>query len=113
MNLSALETIRVFHGLTCFELLWYEGHSLAQTIHTCLYLHRDAFCELWERVHVPMDLGTNEAERFTGRTLVIPESPRQTLDLVLCVYAAYLLKTCEFSRNGVIQADIYEVPAAV
>lgn len=39
-DLSAAETIGIIDGQLSCLVSWLEGHSIAQTLFTCLYLHQ-------------------------------------------------------------------------
>ena len=109
--MSALETAALVNGLLRYEAAWYAGYSMAQTIHTCLYLHQDAFDALWEFIHVPV--ASESGTLYEGRDLKTPvtadDTRKHTLALVLCAYVLCLMKTCSAARDDIMRADIYEV----
>ncbi|KAI9305646.1 Mak10 subunit, NatC N-terminal acetyltransferase-domain-containing protein [Cunninghamella echinulata] len=88
--LNPLQVLWIMDKLLSCEMAWISGHSLAQTVYTCIYFH-----------HVPtlMDL---------------PPPPLNTADIdsvIQCVLKAYILasvKCCQHIWKEMISGNIFE-----
>ncbi|CAG7846743.1 SubName: Full=Uncharacterized protein {ECO:0000313/EMBL:CCA72810.1} [Serendipita indica DSM 11827] len=82
------------------ETAWHTGHSLAQTVYTCLYVHELGVGRLWN------------GNRINTRILQIPQDPSRPLQLVTLVLRASvygILKTCDLAWREMTRGHILEM----
>ncbi|ORY01708.1 Mak10-domain-containing protein [Basidiobolus meristosporus CBS 931.73] len=85
--LSASQILGVMDKLCSCELAWHSGHSLSQTIFTCLYVH-NVF-------KIPQVKG-------------VAESDNNLVSLVLKAYVLGVIKCCQLVWQEMIKGNVYE-----
>ncbi|KAK9761882.1 N-alpha-acetyltransferase, non-catalitic subunit [Basidiobolus ranarum] len=85
--LSSSQVLGIMDKLCCCELSWHSGHSLSQTIFTCLYVH-NVF-------RIPEIDGRNEFDE-------------NLVTLVLKSYVLGVIKCCHLVWQEMIKGNVYE-----
>lgn len=81
----------IMDRLVTREMAWISGHSLSQTVYTCIYFH-----------HIQQ-----------LNTLPMPTLTSNMEDIIFGVLKSYVLatvKTCHYIWNEMTQGNIFEVP---
>ena len=87
-------------GLIGLQTAWHTGHSLAQTVYTCLYVHELGVGRLWN------------GNRINTRILQMPQDPSRPLQLITLVLRASvygLLKSCDLAWREMTKGHVLEV----
>ena len=100
---SAGQVVHLMDQVLVAEMRWLAGHSLAQTVFTCLYLHNDA-------AHIECARPPHHQHPSPGsqRGPAPDPAPRARRDYRFSAMAKGTLKCCAIVRNMVVQADFYE-----
>lgn len=89
-RVSPEQTLGIMDGLVTREMAWISGHSLSQTVYTCVYFH-----------HVPV---LNESH--------MPTLTSNMDDIIFGVLKTYVLSTvkcCHYIWTEMTQGNVFEV----
>ncbi|TMW55837.1 hypothetical protein Poli38472_008485 [Pythium oligandrum] len=105
---SARDVLATMDLLFRHEAAWLNGQPLAQTLLTCVYMHRDVIRSLLEAL-VPRDGSEKSVEdRLETALQQLGGSVSDTLSLVMATFTLMILHTSSHVREVVVRADIYE-----
>lgn len=90
-RLSPEETLGVMDSLVTREIAWLSGHSLSQTVYTCIYFHHLA--------------ALNEL----SPSIINSSSAENVVYSAMRVYILATVKCCNYIWTEMIQGNIYEV----
>ncbi|ORZ16313.1 Mak10 subunit, NatC N-terminal acetyltransferase-domain-containing protein [Absidia repens] len=90
--LTPPQTLWIMDQLLACEMAWLSGHSLAQTVYTCIYFH-----------HVP-----SLNKQLPSLASMEPTSVEHLLQVVLGAYILGTVKCCYHIWNEMISGNIYE-----
>ncbi|KAG8814828.1 hypothetical protein FRC17_000962 [Serendipita sp. 399] len=82
------------------EISWHTGHSLSQSVFTCLYTHEIGIGRLWN------------GSKVSTAILKLPQDPRRPIQLITLVLRAAvhaLLKTCDLAWREMTKGYINEM----
>lgn len=104
---STRDVLATIDELFRCEAGWLNGLPLAQTLLSCMYLHKEAVRALVEKL-VPLDGSLNSLDIASAVRDNAATSAKGTLHLVMCAVCVSLMKTGNQIREAVLRADIYE-----
>eukprot|EP00941_MAST-03F_sp_MAST-3F-sp1_P001486 g1486.t1 len=127
-QLTARDIIGISDTLLVLQEAWLCGHTLPQTVFTCLYLHREALGVLRKLAHAATDAngtkiglspsanasissGTSlPASNATTDAIDVSKFSPQELQTAAVLYALCLcqLQFMYVTRNAILRADLYE-----
>ncbi|CAO3703660.1 unnamed protein product [Rhizopus stolonifer] len=87
-RLTADETLEVMDQLVVRELAWLSGHSLSQTVYTCIYLHH--------------------LKELNQLSLLSSEEPSDMIYSALRIYLLATIKCCHYIWSEMSQRNLFE-----
>ncbi|CAG8537610.1 13125_t:CDS:10 [Ambispora gerdemannii] len=95
-RLTPRQVLGVIDRLFICEMTWHSGHSLSQTLYTCMYLHHV--------LELKTELFSNEREHEETSSDV----PIEFVILVLKAYILGTAKCCNFVLEEMVKGNVYE-----
>ncbi|CAG8513798.1 12767_t:CDS:10 [Ambispora leptoticha] len=95
-RLTPRQALGVIDRLFSCEMTWHSGHSLSQTLYTCMYLHHV--------LELKPELFSNEGDHEETSSDV----PIEFVILVLKAYILGTAKCCNFVLEEMIKGNVYE-----
>ncbi|CAG8633316.1 6278_t:CDS:10, partial [Acaulospora morrowiae] len=90
------QTLWIIDRLFICEMTWHSGHSLSQTLFTCMYLHHV--------MELKPELFSNDSSDGVDRDLV----PIEFVILILKSYVLATAKCCQFVLDEMVKGNVYE-----
>ena len=94
--LTAVQIVGLMDKLLTYETAWQQGHSLAQTVFTCLYIDK----LLW-----PVPRTLSDANFYRDAPL---SRAGKLVDIVLRAYCCAVVKTCDLIQTQITSQQYYE-----
>lgn len=105
---SSRDVLATIDELFRCEAGWLDGQSLAQTLFTCVYMHREPLNALLSQIWSFDMLTMDAASLHDALAAKFGNTTKETLLLVMGTVCLVGIKTCTLLRDAVIRADIYE-----